>query len=357
MTTTDDLRPAVAFPPGEYLADELAERGWSVAEFAAILGRPPQAVSEIINGRKEITPATALEIAAATHTAAETWLRLQNTYRLWKLAQDNPSASKVRDVRRRAQLAELVPMRELIKRKIVPDTGLSAQERAVRDLLGVSSLDEVPRFAMAARRTNQRAALTPPQVAWLACVRRAAGQLHVAPFDPAGLLAVAERLTRTVRQPADLVRLPKRFAEVGVRLVHVARFDKSKIDGAAYRDGDGPVIALSGRIARFDSLLFTLLHEIAHIHAGHVGYVIDDDIESPSTTASEAAADGLANRWALAEPLIINAPISRAKVLGCAERLGVHPAVVVGRLHHDGSLPWSHLNNLVPNARAYLESW
>ncbi len=36
MTTT--LTPAEAFPPGEYLRDELEERGWTEKEFAAAAG-------------------------------------------------------------------------------------------------------------------------------------------------------------------------------------------------------------------------------------------------------------------------------------------------------------------------------
>ena len=40
--------PAEAFPVGEYLVEELEERGWTQAEFAEILGRPPQFVSEIM---------------------------------------------------------------------------------------------------------------------------------------------------------------------------------------------------------------------------------------------------------------------------------------------------------------------
>ena len=49
MTAT--YTPAEVFPAGEYLRDELDERGWTVTEFAAILGRPVQAVSEILNGK------------------------------------------------------------------------------------------------------------------------------------------------------------------------------------------------------------------------------------------------------------------------------------------------------------------
>ena len=74
--------PAHAFPPGEYLRDELEERGWTVTEFAEVIGRPVQAVSEILDAQKEITTETALAIAEALGTTAEVWLNLQTRYRL-----------------------------------------------------------------------------------------------------------------------------------------------------------------------------------------------------------------------------------------------------------------------------------
>jgi len=74
--------PAEAFPPGEYLRDELEERGWTVTEFASIIGLPVQAVSEILNAKKSITPDTALSLSEALGTSAELWLNLQTAYHL-----------------------------------------------------------------------------------------------------------------------------------------------------------------------------------------------------------------------------------------------------------------------------------
>ena len=65
---------AEVFPAGEYLADELDARGWTQADFAEVLGRPAQFVSEIISGKKEITRESAAQIAAALGTSAEFWL-------------------------------------------------------------------------------------------------------------------------------------------------------------------------------------------------------------------------------------------------------------------------------------------
>ncbi len=73
--------PAHAFSPGEYLRDELKERGWTVTEFSEIIGWPIQAVSAILNAKKEITVETAMAIASALGTTPEVWLNLQTRYR------------------------------------------------------------------------------------------------------------------------------------------------------------------------------------------------------------------------------------------------------------------------------------
>ena len=73
--------PAEAFPPGEYLRDELDERGWTVAQFAEMIGQPVQAVSEILDARTGITAETAVSISEALGTSAELWLNLETTYR------------------------------------------------------------------------------------------------------------------------------------------------------------------------------------------------------------------------------------------------------------------------------------
>ncbi len=89
-----DIKPAEAFPPGEYLREELESRGWTQAQFAKIIGRPLQLVNEIINGRKRITEKTALQIGAALGTSARVWLNLENNYRLWKAKDPDPAIAR-----------------------------------------------------------------------------------------------------------------------------------------------------------------------------------------------------------------------------------------------------------------------
>ncbi len=73
------LRPARPTAPGQIIKQEIEARGWSQKDLAAILGRPEQMVSEVVNGIKQITPETALELAQASPLAARTpsWRRWQ----------------------------------------------------------------------------------------------------------------------------------------------------------------------------------------------------------------------------------------------------------------------------------------
>lgn len=74
--------PDIAIHPGELLAEELEARGMSQRELAALMGRPPQVVSEIVRGRRGISADTAIQLEAALGTAAHIWVGLDADYRL-----------------------------------------------------------------------------------------------------------------------------------------------------------------------------------------------------------------------------------------------------------------------------------
>ena len=77
--------PAEAFPPGEYLRDELTERGLTAAHLAEMMGHPPHVVSEILEARIEITPDLAQALSEALGTSTQLWLNLEEAYRLHTL--------------------------------------------------------------------------------------------------------------------------------------------------------------------------------------------------------------------------------------------------------------------------------
>ena len=80
--TRRKIIPDKAIHPGELLAEEIAARGMSQRELAALMGRSPQVISEIVRGRRGISAETALQLEAALGTAAHIWVGLDADYRL-----------------------------------------------------------------------------------------------------------------------------------------------------------------------------------------------------------------------------------------------------------------------------------
>jgi addiction module HigA family antidote len=68
--------------PGEVLKDELEARGLSDHALSIALRLPASRISQIVRGRRAITPETALRLARYFGGSAALWLRLQIAYDL-----------------------------------------------------------------------------------------------------------------------------------------------------------------------------------------------------------------------------------------------------------------------------------
>jgi HTH-type transcriptional regulator/antitoxin HigA len=355
---TDTLIPAEAFPPGEYLREELAERGWAEGEFAEIIGRPVQVVSEIINGKKDITPETAVAIGAALGTSAELWLNLQAAYRLHQVrTSDTPN---VDPVERRALLRSLVPVRELQKRGWLPDTSdVDELEAAVCGLLRIHDIGESPRLAIAARRTNGDDVYTPEQLAWIRRVELLGESRVSAKFDPQALREVAAALVRRIDAPHDLHHLGDWLGPCGVALVIELPLRNSKIDGIVSVTTGVPTIGLSTRGDRMDGFVFTLLHEIAHLVLGHLDsatITVDEDLDPNGGSEIELAANDQAARWIFPEPLVVPAGELTLRMLSDVARAqGVHVSFVIGHLQNAGRLDWKDHRRSISKVRPFVK--
>lgn len=351
-------------PVGELLGDELEARGWSQADFAAVLGRPTQFVSEIVTGKKEITRESAAQIGAALDQSAEYWLKLQDQYLLAEQAKNKTTQGKLEDVRRRALLNRKAPIQMLQKRKLLTSKSLDDLEAEVMELFELTSLEDEPPFAAAAKRGNHGEDISLLQRAWVACVRKAARELPAQEkYSAKGLKALCGKLSRTLKDSGDFTDLPHLLAEVGVRLVYVETLPGGKIDGCAMFVDGYPVIGLAGRGKRLDKVLFTLLHEIAHILLAHVDAerIIAEELDgkhnhqsAQETDANRAAADWMFPAGFPDVPARVHGPwIDRT-----AAELGVAPIVVIGQLQHHKRLDWrTTLAKDAPNVDDVLKRW
>ena len=364
MNAAHDTLPIDQTPVGELLGRELDHRGWSQADFAAVLARPTQFVSEIVTGKKEITRESAAQLGAALGHTAEYWLNLQDQYLLAEQGRNESTQGKLEEVRRRALLNDKGPIQLLLKRGVLTSSALDELEAEVMELFELPSLDDEPEFAAAAKRANHGEDISMLQRAWVACVRKEARKLHPEnKYSSKGLRKLARTLSRTLKTSDDFEKLPERFAEVGVRLVYVEALSGAKIDGCAMFVDGHPVIGLSGRGKRLDKVLFTLLHEIAHILLEHVDaeHLIVEDLDDKheQETAQEKSANSEAANLEFPDgfpdvPTRIGGPW----VEQTAAELGVARIVVIGHLQHRKRLDWrTTLAKNAPTVTAQLGDW
>ncbi|KKB12194.1 XRE family transcriptional regulator [Devosia geojensis] len=73
----------IASHPGETLKDELEARSLSANQLALALRVPSGRITEIINGKRAITPDTALRLARFFGNDGQFWLNLQTQYDLY----------------------------------------------------------------------------------------------------------------------------------------------------------------------------------------------------------------------------------------------------------------------------------
>lgn len=366
---TSPLKSARVTPPGRILKKELEARGWDQKDLAAIMGRPAQAINEIINGSKRITPETALELGEALGTSPDLWSNLEAKYRLSLAQKDSEKQGAKDDIARRSRLFGLAPFQDLLKRgwlKVKDASDIDACEEALKEFLGIATLDETPRLAAAFRHNVDRGPEANNLTAWLKRAEHLAAGQNAAEFSRERLDAHIPKLLEFSKRPEDTTQVPGFLLALGVRFVIVPHLDKTFVDGAMfYQENARPVVVMSMRLSRIDCFWFTLMHELAHIILGHPGGHVDsmEDLASLEIDDLEREANERAQSWLLSQANL-RSFVARTKpyfgktaIERFATEQGRHPGIVLGQLQKQQIVPYSHLRPLLVNVKPYLAEW
>jgi len=348
---TERIWPDVAIPPGEVLAETLEARGMSQADLARRMGRPVQAINEIVQGAKEITAETALQLEKVLGTPAHVWTRLETDYRFIKAR-----LADHEQLKREIPLARKCPYRAMAKWGWVPQViDGTHRVQALLAFFGVASLRQVRLTCEVAFRKSERMQASPEALAaWLRQGEREAHDVETGPFNEEAVRSfLPEMRGMTLQNPETFEpRLKKALAERGVALVLVPHLPGTGAHGATRWLGDRAVVQMSIRYRWEDVFWFSLFHELAHVllHPRRKVFV-----ERPHERKDEMekAADRFASDQLIPsasyESFVKGLPrhqISAAAVVAFARMQGIAPSVVVGRLQHDKHVPHEQLNGL-----------
>lgn len=361
-----DRQIAEVFPPGEFIKDELDERGWSQLDLAEILGRDAILVNQLIKGKRSITPETAKGLGDAFGTGAQFWMNLESAYQLHKVTSGSGGGDNT--VARRAKLYEKFPVREMIKRNwIEPTDNIDVLEKRVCDFFDQPSVDEDSMFAYAAlKKTSYQSESTTAQKAWMHRARHIARSMQVGKFSDKALAGALEQLKGLLLSPEEVRHIPRILSEAGIRFLIIEPLPGIRIDGVCFwLDPTSPVVALSLRYDRIDYLWFALMHELDHVKnkEGMDEPVIDNDLVGDKALATKdkpeferradaAACDALISKDLLEDFMFRVGPFySKPKIVGFARLQRIHPGLVVGQLQHRGEISFAHNREILNKVR------
>lgn len=357
-TRTINPIPNIAIPPGRFLGEILDEKHITQKDLASRLGKPHQAVNEIVQGTKEITSETAVGLEKVLGVSAQFWLNLESQYQLvrTRLRLSKISKSEFR-------LAAQYPYKDMSDRGWVPPAKEPLEQVGyLCRFFGVNSLGRVSVTESAAFRVAAKFKSSPYALAaWLRRAQLDAEKIDTVPWSVEKVKALIPELRTLTRKDSGtaLGILKEKLAGVGIALALVPHLPKTYANGAAFWvSPKKAVIELSDRGKFADIFWFSFFHELGHLLLhGKKAVFIDDD---SGKDAKEKEADFFAGEKLIPavefKKFRDAGDLTESAIIRFARDIDIDPGVVMGCLHYEGALPYSHLSHLRKKI-SFPEAW
>lgn len=344
--------PDYTVPPGEILEEYLESAGMSQAELAQRTGLAPKTVNQIVQGKAPLTQDTALRLERVLGRPAHFWNQLE--------VEHQEALARARAAKAERQQLDWMKRFPLKKMR---DLGWINARRDKREQLdellrffGVHSSEqwaEVWENHQVAYRQSQRFEAEAEAVsAWLRQGERQGHARRCGRYDASAFRSLLKECRALTREAPEVFqpRLQERCAEVGVAVEFVPSLPKTRVSGATrWLTSNKALIQLSLRYRSDDQLWFSFFHEAGHVllHGKREIFVeggngLDGEKEEE---ANRFAADLLIPRreW---QAFVASGRPTLEQVSDFAERVGIAPGIVVGRLQHERIVGWEWGNGL-----------
>lgn len=334
----------LAIHPGEFLEETLDAIGMSQAELSNRLGRPVQAINEIIKGKKSVTPATALELEDVLGVPSHIWIGLESEYQIVMAKQ-----AELKQMEEESALLPKFPYADLVKLGFVKATR-SAVEK-VEELKGFFSvaklgqIEHVKAYQPAFRVSNHKEVSHEAIATWIQAGRIRAKEIETKSFDKKKLkeaLPLLKELMNLESIAESIMQIKTVLAECGVAFVLLPHFPKTRVHGATFwlDENSKAVVLMSIRGRYSDIFWFSFFHEIGHILLHNKREVfLEDGYNDPSLQKQEDEANTFAGEFLIPQAnydrFVQERDFSRTSIQKFSKQMGVKDSIVVGRLMHD----------------------
>lgn len=344
------FEPDYAIPPGETLQETIELLGMTQRDLALRTGMATKTINEIIKGKAPITPDTAVLLERVTGVPASMLNNLETNYR--------EQLAKIADRERlEADLDWLktIPTRELIRRGVIEkQSDKVLLLHAVLRFFGVGSSEQWKQVWMqpaGAFRKSAKFEAQPEAVAtWLRLGELEAQKAKTQTYNRAKFQVALGEIRKLTVEPPEVfqTRMVELAAVAGVAVVFVPEIKKCPISGVArWLMPEKALIQLSLRYKSDDQFWFSFFHEAGHILNDPKKEIFIDD--GNCDDEREDRANRFAGNFLIPSEYCPEFSMlkTREAIVAFAERIGISPGIVLGRLQKEKIVRWrSYLNDL-----------
>ena len=345
--------PDYAIPPGATLIEVIQDMRITQVELAERMGRPKKTINEIIKGKAEITPETAIQLERVVKVPANFWLNLEKNYRL-----DLARIAEVEKLAEQKEWLKLFPISIMKKYKWIENTKDKISDIAqMLEFFGVASVEAwkqkwgraIPDVLFRKSKTYE---VSPPALAaWLCKGEIEANTITVDKFNKRRFKeSLLEIRKLTTLEPNKFIdKMVKICASCGVSLVFVPELPKVPVHGVTrWISADRVIIQLSLYKKKDDHFWCSFFHEAGHVILhGKRDFVYDETGLTWDEEADKFAREILISEAAYDYFVKHNAGRFTSSVIQeFAMSQHITPGIVVGRLQHDEHINFTKLNYL-----------
>ncbi|MEN8146506.1 MAG: HigA family addiction module antitoxin [Campylobacterota bacterium] len=347
---TNTYQSDLAIHPGEYLEEVLEDAGMSQAELSKRIGRPTQAINEIIKGKKSITPATAIELEDVLKVSAHIWVGLEAEYQMVKAKQ-----AELRRMEEESSLLSNFPYTDLVNAGFVRSTRNPIEKvdelRSFFAVAQLSRIEHVGAYQSAFRVTNHKNISHESIASWIQAGRLSADTIKTAPFDKVKLKKALPELKTFMNMDINSAIEACRtlLASCGVAFVLLPHFKNTGVNGATFwiNNREKAVVMMSLRGKSSDIFWFSFFHEIAHVLLHNKREMfLEDGYNTPELRQQECEADEFARDFLIPmkeyQAFVMAGVFTKEGVNALANALHIKTSIIVGRLMYEKIIPYNH---------------
>lgn len=357
-----EYKELIAFHPGYYIKDYIDDQGITQEELAKRLQTTPKYVSDLVNGRINLTDEMVLKLSIVFGTSTTMWLNLNQKYIEKKL-----EIEKMIWLDAECQLVRQLDYKFWVDQGLVKTTRVATEKvMELQRYFKVSSLRVLSQRDFLVQYRTSVSEVTDINVinanAWVQTAINIGSLMEVEPYDKKKLSAsIPEIRSMTIQDPKQFYpRLKELLKSCGVALVLLPNLKNCGVNGAVKWMGkDKVIMALNDRRKYADTFWFALFHELCHVMQQRIkvllvseknkaGLETDNLIQKLEKEADMFSRNILIPQDEYFEFVEDNARgISAEEIRTFAKKNGIHPGIVVGRLQQDQYLSYqTNLNDL-----------